>query len=83
MIQTVNMPKGKHVWLPVALILIILAGVVADLLGAAHDGSDGVLSIPGFWSVFGLAGCLILAGVCKLVARLFLKRPENYYDDVL
>jgi lipoprotein signal peptidase len=61
----------------------MLAGVVADLLSAAHEVSAGVFSIPGFWSVFGLAGCLMLAGVCKLVARFFLKRPENYYDDVL
>jgi len=81
--QTVTTPKGTYVRLPAVLILIMLAGVVADLLGAAHQGSAGLFSIPGFWSVFGLIGCLILAGVCKLVARLFLKRPENYYDDVL
>jgi hypothetical protein len=61
----------------------MLAGVVADLLNAAREASAGVFSIPGFWSVFGLAGCLMLAGVCKLAARLFLKLPENYYDDVL
>jgi len=80
--ETVTTPKGSHVWLPAALILILLAGVVADILAADHEGPAGVFAIPGFWSVFGLAGCLMLAGVCKLVARL-LKRPENYYDDVL
>ena len=32
-------------------------------------------------SLFGLLGCFALAGACKLAARLFLKRPENYYDD--
>ena len=81
--KPVTTPKGTYVWLPAALILVMLAGVVTDLLNAAHEGSAGVFSIPGFWSVFGLIGCLMLAGVCKLVARLFLKRPENYYDDVL
>lgn len=81
--QTVNTPKGKYVWLPASAILIMLAGVVADMVGAAHEGHAGVFSFPGFWSMFGLLGCLVLAGVCKLAARLFLKRPENYYDDVL
>jgi lipoprotein signal peptidase len=81
--EPVTTPKGTHVWLPAALILVMLAGVVTDMLSAAHEGSAGVFSLPGFWSVFGFAGCLILAGACKLIARLFLKRPENYYDDVL
>jgi hypothetical protein len=75
--------ERKYRWLFVPVILIIVAGVVVDSIGAAHGEHSGVFSIPGFWSVFGLVGCLILAGACKLAARLFLKRPENYYDDVL
>ena len=80
--HTGEKPISKHRWLLVPIV-IILAGVVADSIGAAHVEHAGVFSIPGFWSVFGLLGCLSLAGVCKLVARFFLKRPENYYDDVL
>ncbi len=75
--------ERKHRWLLVPVILIIVAGVVVDSIGAVRVEHAGVFSIPGFWSVFGLVGCLILAGACKLAARLFLKRPENYYDDVL
>jgi ABC-type xylose transport system permease subunit len=75
--------ERKHWWLLVPVILIIVAGVVVDSIGAGHGEHAGVFSVPGFWSVFGLVGCLVLAGACKLVARLFLKRPENYYDDVL
>jgi hypothetical protein len=81
--HTGKKPTIKHRWLLVLAILIIIAGVVVDSIGAARGEHAGVFSIPGFWSVFGLVGCLILAGVCKLVARFFLKRPENYYDDVL
>lgn len=73
---------SKNRWLIVPVI-IIAAGVVVDSIDAAHGKQTGVFSIPGFWSVFGLLGCLSLAGVCKLAAKLFLKRPENYYDDVL
>jgi hypothetical protein len=80
--HTGKKPASKHRWLLVPIV-IISAGVVADSIGAARVEHAGVFSIPGFWSVFGLVGCLGLAGVCKFVARLFLKRPENYYDDVL
>ncbi len=78
-----NHTERKHRWLLLPAILIIVAGIVMDSVGAAHGEHAGVFSIPGFWSVFGLLGCLGLVGVCKLAARLFLKRSENYYDDVL
>ncbi len=81
--HAVKTRSKKQYWLLVPVILIIVAGVVVDSIGAARVEHAGVFSIPGFWSVFGLVGCLILAGACKLAARLFLKRPENYYDDVL
>lgn len=81
--EPVTAGKGNRMRLPAALILIMLGGAAADMLGTDSGGAAGVSAIPGFWSVFGLAGCLMLAGVCKLIARLFLKRPENYYDDVL
>ena len=80
--HTGSRPASKYRWL-IEPVIIIVAGVVVDSIGAAREEHAGVFSIPGFWSVFGLLGCLSLAGVCKLVARLFLKRPENYYDDVL
>jgi len=65
-----------------ALIAIMLAGAAADVLFAADAEHANLFGLPAFWSVFGLLGCCALAGVCKLAAR-FLKRPENYYDDVL
>jgi len=74
--------KRKYWWLLVPAVIIVVC-VVVDSVGAARGEHAGVFSIPGFWSVFGLLGCLGLAGLCKLVACLFLKRPENYYDDVL
>lgn len=67
--------------LPVVLAVVMAAGAALDFARSGRPG--GLLSVPGFWSVFGLLGCFILACVCKLAARLFLKRPENYYDDAL
>jgi len=78
-----NHVDRKNRWLLVPIFLIILACIAVDMAGTAHEDHAGLFSIPGFWSVFGLVGCLVLAGACKLAAHLFLKRPENYYDDVL
>jgi len=80
--HTGNKPARIYIGLFIPAIIIV-AGVVVDSIGFFRGGHAGIFSIPGFWSVFGLLGCLALAGVCKLAARLFLKRSENYYDDVL
>jgi len=37
-------------------------------------------SIPLFWSVFGLAGCAVMAMACKWIAAKLLARDETYYD---
>ena len=44
---------------------------------AAHFFGD---TIPLFWSVFGLAGCVVMAVACKWIAGKFLARDEGYYD---
>ena len=72
--------SAKWLFIPA---VIIAAGIVVDSIGFFSKEQAGMFAIPGFWSVFGLLGCLALAGICKLAARLFLKRSENYYDDVL
>jgi hypothetical protein len=63
-------------------IALMLAGAAIDILFSHDSGHGSPCSLPGFWSVFGLLGCLLLAGACKLAAR-FLKRSEKYYDDIL
>jgi len=81
--QTRQKQAGSHARLAVPVFFaVILAGVAADMLSASGHAHAGLFSFPGFWSLFGLLGCCALAGACKLAAR-FLKRPENYYDDVL
>jgi hypothetical protein len=36
-------------------------------------------SLLGFYGVFGFVGCVALVLIAK-VLRIFLKRPENFYD---
>lgn len=45
---------------------------------ATHFFGD---TIPLFWSVFGLAGCLVLAVACKWIAGKLLARDGTYYDN--
>lgn len=36
--------------------------------------------IWGFWSAYGLIGCIIMIIVCKGVGHAWLMKKENYYD---
>ena len=44
----------------------------------AHTAMEHV---PGFWTVFGLLGCLLLVVVAKILGRLGISTREDYYDD--
>ncbi len=35
---------------------------------------------PGFWSIFGLFGCLAMIFLCKRLSSAWLKKGEDYYD---
>ena len=36
--------------------------------------------LPGFGSLYGLISCVLIIVVSKLLGRLWLMRPEDYYD---
>lgn len=37
-------------------------------------------SIPGFWSVWGLVGCILLIRFFKGIGHAWLMKDEDYYD---
>lgn len=43
----------------------------------AHSALE---KLPGFWSLFGLAGCVLLVLVAKGLGALGLLTREDYYD---
>jgi hypothetical protein len=45
-----------------------------------HDPHFGLDRFPGFWSLFGLAGAVILAKSAKGLAHTILGKDENFYD---
>jgi hypothetical protein len=37
--------------------------------------------LPAWGSVYGLVSCVVIIVVSKLLGKLWLTRPENYYDS--
>lgn len=58
--------------------------VVLDALPFVVDKSDAHTTaerLPGFWAVYGLAGCILLAFLAKGLGRIGIQQPEDFYDD--
>lgn len=64
-------------WHWVALALLALASVVAQLSAEAHYVWE---RIPAFFAIYGFIGCLLIIYVSKWVGKRFLQRDEDYYD---
>jgi hypothetical protein len=60
---------------------VMLLGTTAlQVWGPPNPHPHAWDSIPGFFAIFGLTGCLMLILVAKGLAKLFLQRKEDYYD---
>jgi hypothetical protein len=44
-----------------------------------HHGEFWWSHVPGFFALFGFAGCLAVVAVAKLVLAPWLQRDEEYY----
>lgn len=65
---------------------IALAAVaLGEVGGPALVGTDHAHfrfeDIPGWGSLYGLVSCVLIVLVSKLLGKLWLTRPEHYYDD--
>ena len=69
----------KRLWIVIALIGLIIF-VPLDIFVGGHDVDFPWAHVPGFFSLFGLLGCLLLIGLAKLLGRYWLQRSEDYYD---
>jgi hypothetical protein len=54
--------------------------VVFDFSAARHEIHFFGDSIIGFWSFFGILGCLVMIIVCKGLSHVWLEKEEDYYD---
>ena len=63
-----------------ALLLLILVDALPFMVDK-HHAHTAVEKLPGFWSVFGLVGCVIIILVSKWFGHLGIMTREDYYDE--
>jgi hypothetical protein len=71
-----NPPLLKRIgWATLALVVVIDFFLPRPYLHFFWD------SIPGFSAVYGLFSCILIIVVSKALGKLWLSKPEDYYDD--
>ena len=67
-------------WFYAGLAVIALSEVAAPRLFDAEPAHFWFEDVPAFGSIYGLVSCVLIIVVSKLLGKLWLMRPENYYD---
>ncbi|KIH76174.1 hypothetical protein GFER_12770 [Geoalkalibacter ferrihydriticus DSM 17813] len=60
--------------------VFLVFAVAFDFVIERHDPHFWGDQIIGFWSLFGLLGCLALIVIFKGLSHVLLEREEDYYD---
>ena len=60
--------------------LVFFLGVDAVILGEVGHGGFWWSHVYGFFSLFGLLGCVATILASKFLGETWLERRENYYD---
>jgi len=68
-------------WFYVGLVVIALAEFVLPLIFDVHKAHFQVEDIPAWGSIYGLASCVAIIVVSKLIGKVWLMRREDYYDS--
>ncbi|MFH1088081.1 MAG: hypothetical protein V1737_05815 [Chloroflexota bacterium] len=58
----------------------VLLSIIIDLSLHRGKGDFPWSSVPGFFALFGLVGCVALIVVSKWLSHRWLQRREDYYD---
>jgi len=67
-------------WTYVALAVVALAEILVPRIFHAEHGHFWFEDLPAFGSGYGLLSCIAIIKVSKLLGKLWLMRPEDYYD---
>ena len=65
----------------VGLAVVALAEIVLPLIFHGEDPHFDFESWPAFGALYGLASCVAIILVSKLLGKVWLMRRENYYDS--
>jgi len=69
----------KRAGLASLAVIFLLEILVVNVLHLGHP-HFGFEEFPGFGSLYGLISCVLIIVVSKLLGKLWLMRPEDYYD---
>ena len=68
---------------PVTIVCLV-ASVISVLLEIVFVGGHGHapygIHTPGFHLAYGLGGCVVIVLVSKWLGKIFLQRPEDFYE---
>ncbi len=68
-------------WFYVGLAGIAVAEIVLPLIFSGGHPHFSFESIPAWGSLYGLASCVAIIVVSKLIGKVWLMRREDYYDS--
>jgi hypothetical protein len=60
------------------ILYVVLAATIAFDFLIPHEGHE-LWGYPGFWTVFGFIGCVLLIRIMKGLAHTVLMKKEDYY----
>jgi hypothetical protein len=69
----------KRAGLASLVVIFLFEVLVVNVLHLGHP-HFGFEEFPGFGSLYGLISCVLIIVVSKLIGKLWLMRPEDYYD---
>ncbi len=61
------------------LYVVLAATIACDFLIPRHEAHFWGDKIPGFWTVFGFIGCVLLIRIMKGLSHTVLMKKEDYY----
>ena len=64
----------------VIILIALILSLLSDLFLHGGHGDFAWSSILGFFTLFGLIGCVALIMISKWLGHYWLQRKENYYD---
>ncbi len=70
----------KRAGLASLAVIFLLEILVVNVLHLGHPHFR-FEEFPGFGCLYGLISCVLIIVVSKLIGKLWLVRPEDYYDD--
>jgi hypothetical protein len=68
-------------WFYAALAVLALGEILVPRLSGADHAHFGFEDFPAWGSLYGLASCVAIIVISKLLGKVWLTRPEHYYDS--